>query len=253
MQSPQLGILWAFVAAASGAVVILLALGIAVVVYQKRFVRMHRSYADGLVAAQEKERAWVAREVHDDALQRIKLMIQEVDDWEGAHGHGPPIGERSQALRGELEDLSASLRQMAYRLHPSFLRQEGIVSMLQRLAVELSQAGLRVDVVSSGEEPVLTDEQSLTAYRITQEALNNVMKHAACQAAQVALACDKGVLDLVVEDYGSGFDMLRVKRSGLGLTSMTERARSAGGMLSVDSHPGGGTRVHLRLPTASRA
>lgn len=235
------------------AVVILLALGISLAVYQRRFVAMHRSYSDGLVVAQEKERAWVAREVHDDALQRIKLMIQEVDDWESANGRGPTIGQRSQALRGELEDLSASLRQLAYRLHPSFLRQEGIVPMLQRLAVELSQAGLRVDVVASGDEPVLNEEQSLTAYRVAQEALNNVMKHATSASAQVALTCGKGVLDLVVADDGSGFDMLRVKRSGLGLTSMTERARSAGGMLSIDSHPGGGTRVHLRLPTASRA
>ncbi len=214
---------------------------------------MHRAYSDGLLNAQEEERASVAREVHDDALQRIKLMIQEVDDWEGANGHGPSIGERSQALRGELEDLSASLRQMAYRLHPSFLRQEGIVPMLQRLAVEISQAGLHVEVRPSNEDPQLTEDQALTVYRITQEALNNVMKHAACSAALVELRWVNHVLDLIVEDYGSGFDTVRVKRSGLGLTSMSERARSAGGMLSIESHPGGGTRVHLRLPTASRA
>ncbi len=244
---------WAFIGAGSALVVILVALGISLVVYQRRFVAMHRAYSDGLLSAQEEERASVAREVHDDALQRIKLMIQEVDDWEGANGHGPSIGQRSQALRGELEDLSASLRQMAYRLHPSFLRQEGIVPMLQRLAVELSQAGLNVEVHASGEEPVLGEEHSLAAYRITQEALNNVMKHAASSTAVVSLTCNNGVLDLIVEDYGAGFDTLRVKRSGLGLTSMSERARSAGGMLSIESHPGGGTRVHLRLPTASSA
>lgn len=232
---------------------ILLALGIALVVYQRRFLKMHRAYADGLVAAQEEERAWVAREVHDDALQRIRLLIQEVDDWETANGKGPASSERTQALRGELEDLSASLRQMAYRLHPSFHSQEGLLPMLGRLAVELGQGdGLQVEIRARGDDLVLGEDLSLAVYRIVQEALNNVMKHARSAAALVEVRHQEQILDLIVEDYGEGFDPLRVKRSGLGLTSMTERARSAGGILSVDSHPGGGTRVHLRLPTASR-
>jgi two-component system sensor kinase len=238
--------------------VILIALGISLIVYQRRFVAMHRTYSDGLLTAQEQERSWVAREVHDDALQRIRLLIQEVDDWE-SHGNGngsaPDFADRAHALRAELEDLSASLRQMAYRLHPSFHTQEGLVPMLERLAREIGIGDtLRVEVRAVAPcAPTLCEEKSLAIYRIVQEALNNVMRHARSTWALVEVRHEEEVLDLIVEDYGQGFDQLRISRTGLGLTSMTERARSAGGILSVDSHPGGGTRVHLRLPTASPA
>src|SRR5438552_1557672 len=94
-------VIWAFVAAGAALVVLVGALGIVLSVYQHRFVSMYRSYSDGLVAAQEQERAWVAREVHDDALQRIRLLMQELDDWTAANGDGPPIEERTLALRTE--------------------------------------------------------------------------------------------------------------------------------------------------------
>ena len=247
-------VLWLFVSAGMALAVILLSLGAALAIYQRRFLAMHRSYADGLLNAQEQERAAVAREVHDDALQRILILMQDLDEWSAQPEKSTPIPQRVGALRAGLEDLSASLRQMAYRLHPSFHREEGIMPMLERLASDVDKGGITVEVRDKlGQRPPLTADQSLAVYRIAQEALSNVLRHAGPTRAVVEVARDNGAIQLTVEDYGTGFDATVPRRGGLGLTSMAERARVLGGALSVESHPGGGTRVRLRLPVGNGA
>lgn len=243
-------VLWAFLSAGAALIVILLGLGVALVSYQRRFVTMHRVHAEGLMRAQEQERAWVAQEVHDDALQRIMLVLHELDEWSAQNGANQTETARVSALRAELEDLSTVLRRMAYRLHPAFVQEEGIVAMLERLAADVNRAaGLRVEVRDRARPaPVLTAEQCLTVYRIAQEALSNVVRHAASDSAVVEVVSADHLLEMSIQDHGKGFDMGAARQAGLGLMSMTERARSAGGMLSVASHPGGGTRIQLRLP-----
>jgi len=247
-------LVWLFLSAGLGLVVILLALGVALVVYQRRFLAMHRTYADGLLNAQETERAWVAREVHDDALQRIMLIQHEIDGWSEL----PDLtiqqrDKRLGALRGELEELSTMLRRMAYRLHPVFIEQEGIAALLGRLAADMDHAGgLHVEVHDRLTADVhLTAEQSLAVYRIAQEALTNVVKHARTPRAAIDVWGADHTLEMQVEDFGVGFVANGDRPRGLGLTSMAERARSAGGMLSVESYPDGGTRVHLCLPVGA--
>lgn len=240
----------AFLSAGLALVVILLALGIALVAYQRRFLAMHRAYADGLLRAHEEERAYVAREVHDDALQRIMILLHELDDWAVQAGPAAAVAERVTGFRAELEDLSAMLRRLAHRLHPDFLAQEGLVPMLERLASEVDRAaGLSVAVRHAGElRTALTADQSLVVYRIAQEALSNVVRHAGVATAVLDVASRDHTIELTVHDDGGGFDAATLPRRGLGLISMTERARAAGGTLSVESQPGGGTRVHLILP-----
>lgn len=245
---------WVFISAGLALAVILLALGVALVVYQRRFVTLHRSYADGLLNAQEQERAAVAREVHDDALQRILILMQDLDEWSTQPDKSAPVPQRVGALRADLEDLSATLRQMAYRLHPSFHQEEGIVAMLERLAADVDRGGVHVELRDRlTAAPVLTAEQSLAVYRIAQEALSNVVRHAGPTRAVIQVAAQDHALELTVEDYGAGFNAGAPRREGLGLTSMAERARVLGGALSVESHPGGGTRVRLRLPVGNGA
>ena len=249
-ETPGDAVLVAFLSAGAALVVILLALGVSLVAYQRRFVAMHRAHAEGLLRAQEHERAWVAREVHDDALQRIMLLQHELDDWTASNGAGPAGPERVAALRAELEDLSTVLRRMAYQLLPAFVEEEGIVALLGRLAEDVSRAaGLEVEVLDAAPPgPALSAEQTLAVYRIAQEALSNVVRHAASRRVVVEVSRVDHSLEMVVQDFGRGFDVGSARHSGLGLMSMTERARSAGGMLSVTSHPGAGTRVQLRLP-----
>ena len=251
MSADSVTLVWLFLSAGLGLVVILLALGVALVVYQRRFMAMHRTYADGLLSAQETERAWVAREVHDDALQRIMLIQHELDGWSDLPDLPPAQRDkRLGALRGELEELSTMLRRMAYRLHPVFIAQEGVAALLNRLAADMDHAGgLHVEVHDRLASDVrLNPDQSLAVYRIAQEALTNVVKHARCSKAAIEVWSTDHVLEMRIVDFGAGFTTNGNRRPGLGLTSMAERARSAGGMLTVESYPEGGTRVHLRVP-----
>jgi signal transduction histidine kinase len=254
VSSASSGIAWAFLSAGLALVVILLAFGAALVIYQRRFLSLHRGYADGLVRAQEEERAWVAREVHDDALQRIAMLLHELDDL-AASGNGgtAEIHQRLRGLRLELEDLSLVLRRMAYRLHPAFVEQEPVVDTIQRLAMDLARTanGTRIEVHDETRRAVtLTREQALVVYRIAHEALTNVIRHAAPGTAVVRVRASGDLFELRVEDRGPGFDVESARRRGLGLISMTERARAAGGLLSLVSQPGRGTLVYLRLPLA---
>ena len=236
---------------------ILVALGVALIVYQKRFLAMHRTFSENLLKAHEEDRAWIAREVHDDALQRIVLLLHELDDMmrrQKAPDAEMPV--RAAGLRAELEDLATVLRRMAYRLHPSFVDQEGVEPALRRLTTELSRTvGLNVDVKAEWQfPPHLSEEQALVIYRVAQEALMNAARHSGARRARVVLDAPKGVVELRVEDEGAGFDVEPARRAGgLGLISMSERARVAGGSLSITSQPGGGTIIALKLPLAEQA
>lgn len=255
MPADSSAILWAFLSGAFALLVILLALGVALILYQRRFVAMHRDFAHGLVRAQEEERAWVAREVHDDALQRITLLLQELDEVTDNSSPGADRRRsRLAALRREIEDLSVVLRRLAYRLHPAFVGQEGIVEALRRLAADVSRGAstVRLEVLDEGQvTPVLSEAQTLVVYRIVQEALTNLVRHAGPGTGVVRVRTTAAQIELDIEDRGRGFDTAST-RPGLGLISMTERARAAGGVLTVDSRPGTGTRVRLRLPLDGR-
>lgn len=229
-------------------------MGVALVVYQRRFLAMHRTYSENLLRAHEEDRAWIAREVHDDALQRIVLLLHELDDMmrrKQATGSDTDIPVRAAGLRAELEDLAAVLRRMAYRLHPSFVDQEGVEPALRRLTTELTRTvGLNVDVKAEWQlPPRLSEDQALVIYRVAQEALMNAARHSGARRARVVLDAPKGIVELRVEDEGAGFEVEPARRAGgLGLISMSERARVAGGSLSITSQPGGGTVIALKLP-----
>jgi signal transduction histidine kinase len=249
---------WLFLSATIVLVAIVLALGVALVVYQRRFLTMHRQYADNLVKAHEDDRAWIAREVHDDALQRIVLLMHELDSWAGASGGSRAAAlspTRTAGLRAELEDLAMVLRRMAYRLHPAFVEQ-GIEQALRQLTAELSRtANLTVDIHTQWAlPPALNADQALVVFRVAQEALMNCARHSGVRRASITLAAPRGGLDMRVEDSGAGFDVEPARRAGgLGLISMSERARVAGGSLSIISQPGGGTVIELRLPLGEQA
>lgn len=238
---------WAFLTAGLALAVILLALGAALLVYQRRFVALHRRHAAGLLKAHEEERAWVARELHDDVLQRIAMVLHELDGDAGASGRA-----RTAPLRAELEDLALVVRRVANRLHPALVEREGLVPALRRLATELSEksgVALAVEDQRAAGAPAPASGQALVAYRIVQEALGNLVRHAGAAAGTVRVRARGDVLELEIADGGRGFDVEDGRAPGhLGLISMDERARAAGGTLTVSSRPGAGTVVRLRLP-----
>jgi signal transduction histidine kinase len=244
---------WVFLNAALALGVILFALGAALVLSQRRLLTVHRQYSERLLNAHEEERAWVAREVHDDALQRIALLGQELRDL--SYGDAPAAAglhrQRLEAVREEIEDLGVMLRRLAHRLHPSVIDQAGLVPALQTLATEVARASqLQLEITEEAPHPYrLSQERALLLYRIVQEAVRNIIKHAGVREASVRVTVHNGTLELLVRDEGSGFvpDAL-AQRRGLGVISMRERARLASGRLEIQTAPGGGTTVRAVIP-----
>jgi two-component system sensor histidine kinase UhpB len=239
---------WIFLAAVLAVGVLVGGLAVAMILAQRRMLALHRAHMRGLLAAQEEERAWVAREVHDDAIQRLAALHHELQALERSQD----AAARTRQLGGivaEVEDLSTALRQLAHRLHPAAIEQAGLVAALEQLAGEVSRAsGLRVDLEIARDGARLPPTTALGLFRIAQEALRNVVRHAAASRASIRLAITPDTFELRIEDDGRGFDPDAVPAGGLGLVSMRERARLAGGKAEIRPLPDGGTVVSARVP-----
>lgn len=216
------------------------------IVQQRRFLAAHRRFSSRLLVAQEEERAWIARELHDDLIQRVGLLGQEVDAAATA-GSREAANARLAGLRAELYDLAEEIRRLAHRMHPSVLDNFGLPAALDALAQELEGDDLTVRVLVEI-APQLTAGQALCLYRVAQEALRNVVKHAAASEATVRLRESHGGTALEVVDGGVGYEPSAPGRPGLGMTSMQERVRLFNGTLTVVAAPGRGTRLTAWLP-----
>jgi signal transduction histidine kinase len=249
-------IVWAFIAGVLAVVILVGALGAALVISQRRFVAMHRAHSRSLLTAQEEERAWVAREVHDDAVQRLALLSREIEAvGQLAPALDPVHSHRLSAIREELQELATALRGLAHRLHPALLEKGGLHAALRGLCGEVERAyGLRI-VTELPDGGIPTDPvRALATYRVAQQALHNVASHSGAAEATLSVSRSADVLRLVVADRGRGFDA-RQRRpgDGLGLLGMQERAQMAGGVLAIHSRPGEGTVVELSFPPAASA
>lgn len=245
-------LLTVYIAAVLAIVVIVSALGAALVIYQRRFLALHRDYTRKLIAAHEEERAYVAREVHDDALQRVALIQHDIGDWIDARQEMSPQDRvTTQAFRDELADLGVMLRRVAHRLHPAIIDQGGLLPALQQLADDTNRI-TSIDVTTrlpQAAEKVLDRERSLIVFRIAQEAIRNVTKHARATKAEIAVELSPGTLVMTLTDNGTGFDSGDAsKAAGLGMISMSERARLAEGTFAVWSKPGEGTTIRVTVP-----
>ncbi len=238
---------WVYVLA--GAVtVIFTATVVGVIVFaQRRQVEQSQRFSQGLVEAQEAERARIARELHDDIIQRIALIGGEVTELGRVIPDPPPIvHQRLEGLRDELRDLADEVRSMARRAHPSILDHLGLFKALQSLAGEMRISdGLDVtlDLDLDDGQNGLPSPAALSLYRVAQEGLRNVARHAGTGAAVLrAGRRDRGVF-VEVQDEGVGSSPGDRDGRGLGLRGLSERLRAVKGQLSLDSEPGRGTRL----------
>lgn len=232
------------------------ALGVAMVIAQRRMVALHRTYAQRLLAAQEAERARVARDVHDDAIQRLAVLRHELQELGRTdHGLTEQQAHRLGGIVGEVDDLAVTLRQLAHELHPAVIEQVGLGPGLQQLAEEVTRtAGLTVQVTLPPAPVALPPDRALALFRIAQEALRNVIRHARVREAVMVLEPARGAVELRIEDRGQGFDAAGDRReSGIGLVGMEERARLLGGTTVIRSRPGRGTTVVARIPAGPAA
>ena len=238
-----------FIVTAVSVATVLVAFGTAMVVAQRRRLTMQQDYSQRVLRAHEEERAWVARELHDDMLQRVALIRHELDTLWATLSPGATAqqAQRLRALTAELTDLGEALRNVAHRLHPTIVDQIGLPRSLEALGGELGRAGLDVSVATGGASQPIPVFVAHTAYRIAQEALRNVAKHSGVRAAEVSLATTRTTLVLRVRDRGKGLQA-GAKARGLGLASMVERAELAKGTLTITSREGEGTTIEANLP-----
>lgn len=228
------------------------------VTHQRRRREELRSYAGHTLRAQEDERRRIAQELHDDVLQSLILLVRHLDAIEESFGASPAVAlARLQATRAVAEDLVRSVRGFAYQLRPPTLEALGLVASLRQGLDEMaSRAGLESEFIVEGPPRRLADDVELGLFRIAQEALRNVERHAAATAVVVTVRFAENGVMLQVEDNGAGFDAegeqpRLAERRHFGLLGMQERAALVGGRLSIASRPGGGTTVITTVPDAT--
>jgi signal transduction histidine kinase len=207
-----------------------------------------RALSAKLVTTQEDERKNLSRELHDavgQSLSAIQLELHEMAVVLGPSAES--LRRRVNFIRELVEGSLAMVRNMALLLRPSMLDDIGLAAALEWQAREISRlTGMRIQVMADDLPSKLPDEHKITIFRIVQEALNNVCKHANATAVQIAVVASDPWLVLTVQDDGRGFRTGRAK--GLGLAGMQERAENLGGTLRITSDPGKGTVVEAALP-----
>jgi signal transduction histidine kinase len=222
---------------------------------RQRAEQAHREVLRRLVAAEETERGRVSRELHDrlgQNLTALKLGLQIVGKQRGCP---PTLRKRVGRLETLADSLMRDVHRLAWELRPAALDDFGLELALRRYADEWAAlGGLAVDFDSQGMGAQrLPREVETTLYRIALEALTNVFRHAKAKRLSILLQRRADHVLLIVEDDGQGFDagttmQAPASQGKLGLLGMQERAMLAGGSVEIESSPGAGTTVLVRLP-----
>jgi PAS domain S-box-containing protein len=207
-----------------------------------------------LIRAQEEEQSRLARELHDDLSQSLAMLSIELEMF----GRHPPreaaqISDRVQHFSEQINRLSSEVHRLSHELHPAKLEQLGLVAAVRGFCKEFGAAHQLAIEFADGSIPrVLPADTALCLYRIVQESLHNVVRHSRGTAARVNLTVDRHELCLAITDNGIGFAPAATRANGsLGLVTMGERARFVRGRLSIESRPGQGTRIEVRVPRAA--
>jgi two-component system, NarL family, sensor kinase len=220
-----------------------------------RQTREHlRELATRLIHAQEEERRRIAREMHDDWTQRLALLGIDIAKLEKHLGAPETARPLLRSMQEKLVNLSEDVHALSRQLHPSILNDLGLVEALRSECASFSRREGIVVVYTPEKVPTIVPKDlALCVYRVAQEALRNLAKHAAVKEAWVTLFATGPELLLRVEDKGVGFDAAGVhSHPGLGLSSMAERVRLLEARLSIMSAPGRGTTVEVRVPLVRR-
>ncbi len=198
-----------------------------------------------LIEAHEQERRWIARELHDDIVQRVALVAVEL-----GRSDQPGVDDRIQQACQLISDLTKDIQALSHRLHSSKLEYLGLVTAAKSFCRELSeQRNVRIEFKHSDIPSAVPREISLCLFRVLQEALQNAVRHSGGQDFAVEVRGTHDGIRLMVSDSGIGFDWRHaINGRGLGLISMRERLRLVNGELSIQSEPGCGTTVLARVP-----
>lgn len=214
--------------------------------------RRQRELVTEVIDAQEGERKRIARELHDDTAQILFAQLLTITALKSSDSDA--VQQAAEHLEPMTVDAIEGVRRLALELRPPALDdlgvREAIADLIQRMG---ENSGMSIEGHLQFSRERLPPEIELVLYRVTQEALTNVVKHAHATSADVSLSRDDERVTLVVKDDGHGFDVEAVTERderglGLGLFGMVERAALVGGTLDLFSHPGRGTEITLVIP-----
>jgi signal transduction histidine kinase len=240
------GALWTFfITGALSVAVVLIAMSAFLVLSQRRTIALHRRYAQELLRAQEAERAHVGRELHDDVVQHLAHLSHDIEAIE-TNAAGDETRARLSAVHSEIDDVTQTIRKLSHGLHPSSL-SFGLGPALDRLIETFGEEGLTVTPTVYQGPTGLDKQAELALFRIAQESLRNIRRHANVDRAELSLSRADGYVVLEVRDQGTGFHS-NAARGGIGLHSIRERMALVGGTASVQSQPGRGTTVRASVP-----
>jgi two-component system CheB/CheR fusion protein len=210
-----------------------------------------RALTAGLLNSQEEERRRVSRELHDDLSQKVAKLQFDVETLEQQlPGNLMDGKKRLLAIRDDIGALSDDLRRIAYQLHPANLDHLGLAAAIRTYSREFSEReGLPVEFKARKVPARISPDIASSLYRIVQEALRNVAKHAGRTPVEINLIGGSKQLCLSIRDHGVGFDIHSVQhKGGLGLIGMQERVRLVRGEISLETLPGRGTVIEIRIP-----
>jgi two-component system sensor histidine kinase DegS len=213
-------------------------------------------YMSQIFKAQEDERRRIARELHDDTIQELLVIANRAQTLVSGDGNETTVGmrERAEWIRDAILHLLENLRRLSLDLRPSVLDDIGLVPALRLMVDHLNQEDeINTKMVVQGTEKKLRPEAEVTIFRIVQEALNNVRRHAKATEAVVALKFAPECLEIMVKDNGKGFSLNETIRNltaegKLGLIGMQQRAQLINSTFNIYSQPGKGTLVSIEIP-----
>jgi two-component system, NarL family, sensor histidine kinase UhpB len=222
----------------------------ALATYRRRL----RGLSSQVITAQEEERKRISRELHDETAQALTSLLVRLRLLQGARDL-----EEVRAGAAELRELTAAtleeVRKLAVELRPTTLDHLGLVAALEWYSREYAQRlDAAVDFRTEGLAGRLHPEVELVIYRIVQEALTNIARHAGASRVEIGLLFRDDAVEVEVRDNGTGFDVAEAtstRERGLGLFGMRERVELIGGTFSIESQPGQGTCIEVRVPVTS--
>lgn len=231
------------------------------------------------LAAQEDERKRIARELHDEVSQSLTALLYDAEDGLELD-QLPAIKKRLQSICDLTQHTLNGIHKLMFDLRPSMLDQLGLIPALRWLAeTRLEPKGMRVnvitdsnpDLINADDDPHrLSPEIETALYRVVQEAVNNIARHAAARTVEIGLFLNDGHASVSITDDGIGFDLTELSMEaiqdidsqdfqfsedarGLGLLGMQERIELLGGDLEIDTYPGNGTKIQIRVPIQERS
>ena len=210
--------------------------------------KLRSDFLQRIISTQEQERKRVARELHDQTGQALASMMVRLKMLDKADLSN--LSKEIDSLKKSLIEEMGAIHNLALELRPSVLDDMGLVAALELYLNQFRERhGLHVDLVKIGMEDKRADHCVETCiYRIIQESLTNVVKHAKADTIKILLELRQENIRGIIEDNGSGFDLCKIPRERLGIYGMEERASLLGGTLKVDSEPGQGTMVSFTIP-----